>query len=282
MTDTVRATTPRRATRAEPELRRSDLRRHRPRAPMSGSACPTTPPTTARSPTSPPTSTTPTRAYNPIAPEVWKELREAAAPSPTPTATAACGCRSRTTPCTRSPTTPSTSRAVRVVVSVGRPGDLALPAPDRWRAADHQRPAVPRHGPPPAAAGVRAEADRAVGARGPHAVPANCSTGIGDDHAGRDVIDAAVQYAQHIPVNVIGRMLGFPAGGRGPVPQVRPRRARAHRRRAGHPRGHGRLGNYITAQIHDHRENPRDDLTTYLMNVEIDGHAGRPTRSSAA
>ena len=32
-------------------------------------------------------------AYNPIAPEVWKELREAAARSPTPIATAACGCR---------------------------------------------------------------------------------------------------------------------------------------------------------------------------------------------
>lgn len=30
-------------------------------------------------------------------------------------------------------------------------------------------------------------------------------------------------------------------------------------------------GIYILAQIQDHRENPRDDLTSYLMNVEIEG-----------
>ena len=32
------------------------------------------------------------------------------------------------------------------------------------------------------------------------------------------------------------------------------------------------LGKYIAAQIQDHRENPRDDLTSYLMNVELDGN----------
>ncbi len=32
------------------------------------------------------------------------------------------------------------------------------------------------------------------------------------------------------------------------------------------------LGAYITQQIKDHRENPRDDLTSYLMNVELDGN----------
>ena len=31
-----------------------------------------------------------------------------------------------------------------------------------------------------------------------------------DSVAGQEVIDAAVDYAQHIPVNVIARMLGFP------------------------------------------------------------------------
>ena len=55
--------------------------------------------------------------------------RGRAARSPTPTATAACGCRSRTTPCTRSPTTPRTSPAAPWWSTVGRPGDLALPAP---------------------------------------------------------------------------------------------------------------------------------------------------------
>ncbi|MBA3605887.1 MAG: cytochrome P450, partial [Acidimicrobiia bacterium] len=33
---------------------------------------------------------------------------------------------------------------------------------------------------------------------------------MGDITPGETVVDAAVQYAQHIPVNVISRMLGFP------------------------------------------------------------------------
>ena len=33
---------------------------------------------------------------------------------------------------------------------------------------------------------------------------------MGDIEAGQTVIDAAVQYTQHIPVAVIGRMLGLP------------------------------------------------------------------------
>ena len=37
-----------------------------------------------------------------------------------------------------------------------------------------------------------------------------CWTSMGEITPGETVIDAAVQYAQHIPVNVIGRMLGFP------------------------------------------------------------------------
>jgi cytochrome P450 len=32
------------------------------------------------------------------------------------------------------------------------------------------------------------------------------------------------------------------------------------------------LGNYIAAQIADHRQNPRDDLTSYLMDIEIEGN----------
>ena len=31
------------------------------------------------------------------------------------------------------------------------------------------------------------------------------------------------------------------------------------------------LGNYIYDQIQDHKANPRDDLTSYLLNVEIEG-----------
>jgi cytochrome P450 len=32
------------------------------------------------------------------------------------------------------------------------------------------------------------------------------------------------------------------------------------------------LGDYISVQIADHRANPRDDLTSYLLDVEIDGN----------
>ncbi len=55
---------------------------------------------------------------------------------------------------------------------------------------------------------------------------------MGPITAGETVVDAAQQYAQHIPVNVIARMLGLPAGGRRPVPGVRPRRAGRRQPRA--------------------------------------------------
>ena len=85
-----------------------------------------------------------------------------------------------------------------------------------------------------------------------------------------DVVDAAVQYAQHIPVNVIARMLGFPLEdadifrgfvhdvleGINSSPEVR-------------HAAFGRLDLYIDAQIQDHVANPRDDLTGYLMNTTI-------------
>jgi cytochrome P450 len=32
-----------------------------------------------------------------------------------------------------------------------------------------------------------------------------------------------------------------------------------------------RLDDYLTAQIEEHRENPRDDLTSYLLGMEIEG-----------
>ena len=69
---------------------------------------------------------------------------------------------------------------------VGRPSRRSGHAvTDRWRTADHQRPAVPQHGPPTAAARVRAEADRTVGARDPTAVPGTARRDR-RHHAGRD------------------------------------------------------------------------------------------------
>lgn len=86
------------------------------------------------------------------------------------------------------------------------------------------------------------------------------------------LIDAAVQYAQHIPVNVIARMLGFPLEdqdlfrefvhdvleGINSDPDVR-------------MANFERLDAYIATQIEEHRQNPRDDLTSYLLEVELFG-----------
>jgi cytochrome P450 len=100
---------------------------------------------------------------------------------------------------------------------------------------------------------------------------------MGDIVDGESVVDAAVQYAQHIPVNVISRMLGFPPGdddlfrtfvhdvieGVNLPPEQRFAKFEV-------------LDQYLAAQLADHRANPRDDLTTYLMNVEIDGNKLAP------
>ena len=89
---------------------------------------------------------------------------------------------------------------------------------------------------------------------------------------GGDVVDAAAAYAQHIPVRVIADMLGFPiADG----PQFRefaenklqainvPEEQRVTQMSA--------LYLYLLAQVHDHLDDPRDDLTTFLITAEMDG-----------
>jgi cytochrome P450 len=85
-------------------------------------------------------------------------------------------------------------------------------------------------------------------------------------------VDAALDYAQHIPVRVIARLLGFPPGDddllRGfvhdlleginlPAEEQMP--------------GRDRLDAYLNAQIEDHRAHPREDLTSYLLSARIDG-----------
>ena len=93
-----------------------------------------------------------------------------------------------------------------------------------------------------------------------------------DAFEGQDVVDAAYDYAQHIPMRVIADMLGFPqADG----PRFRefvestleginlPPEERFARM--------GKLFDYLLAQIHAHLERPREDLTTFLINVELYG-----------
>ena len=93
-----------------------------------------------------------------------------------------------------------------------------------------------------------------------------------DGLRGREVVDAAEGYAQHIPVRVIARMLGFPEEDaelfRGFVNHVLEGVDKSMEERA---LGMGELFAYLQAQVADHRANPRDDLTTFLLNSEMDG-----------
>jgi cytochrome P450 len=98
-----------------------------------------------------------------------------------------------------------------------------------------------------------------------------------DTFDGQDVVDAAGDYAQHIPMRVIADMLGFPPedGSRFRVfvedlleginlpPDERIERV-------------SRLFDYLLIQVHDHIDSPREDLTTYLLNVELYGHKLAP------
>jgi cytochrome P450 len=102
-----------------------------------------------------------------------------------------------------------------------------------------------------------------------------------DSFAGRSMVDAASDYAEHIPVRVIANMLGFPPED---GPQFRefvedlleginlPPDDRVARI--------SRLLGYLLDQVHDHLDNPRDDLTTYLIDAELYGHKLDPSHVS--
>jgi cytochrome P450 len=91
--------------------------------------------------------------------------------------------------------------------------------------------------------------------------------------------DAAVEYAQHIPVRVIVKMLGFPQEDsdifRDFIHQIIEQvDMPAEERRA--LQQEGRLDAYIGARIDEHLANPQDDLTTFLLEAEIDGERLHP------
>jgi cytochrome P450 len=100
-----------------------------------------------------------------------------------------------------------------------------------------------------------------------------------DATAGRTDIDAAVEYAQHIPLRVIVRMLGFPQEDadlfrrfiRMVLEDVD---QSADERRA--QIEDGELDEYMNARIAEHLAQPRDDLTSFLLEAELDGNKLTP------
>jgi cytochrome P450 len=99
-----------------------------------------------------------------------------------------------------------------------------------------------------------------------------------DAMEGQDVVDAAREYAQYIPMRVIADMLGFPPED-GPrfrefvenaLESVnRPPQERLER--------FTKLSDYLLVQIRDHLDNPRDDLTSYLIDAELNGQKLDPS-----
>jgi hypothetical protein len=99
-----------------------------------------------------------------------------------------------------------------------------------------------------------------------------------DAFATSETVDAAAEYAQHIPIRVIADMLGFPPED---GPQFRvfvedaleavnlPPDERAART--------DNLFNYLYAQVRDHIDHPRDDLTSFLAEAEMGGHKLEPS-----
>ena len=91
------------------------------------------------------------------------------------------------------------------------------------------------------------------------------------DMGDAELIDAAVQYSQHIPVKIIAMMLGFPLEDadvfRGFVHDILEGINVAPEQRMA---AFERLDTYIDAQVRDHIAKPREDLTTFLLDTTID------------
>jgi cytochrome P450 len=165
-----------------------------------------------------------------------------------------------------------TSRSV--VVSEVRPGGTDLPAPIGI--------APPITSDPPFHALARrmllpAFAPKAIDALEPF-TRETCRELL-DAFEGRSEVDAAVEYAQHIPVRVIVKMLGFPVEDADLFRKfikmiLEDVDATAEERQA--QADSGELDRYLDERIAEHIAEPRDDLTTFLLNAELDGQKLHP------
>ena len=100
-----------------------------------------------------------------------------------------------------------------------------------------------------------------------------------DATADKEQLDAAVDYARHIPLRVIIGMLGFPQEDadifRKFIRMVLEDVDQSEEERQ-EVIVSGEIDEYIDAQIAEHQKDPRDDLTTFLLQAELDGNRLEP------
>jgi cytochrome P450 len=93
--------------------------------------------------------------------------------------------------------------------------------------------------------------------------------------SGADIVDAAEQYAQHIPVRVIADMLGLPREDGDKFREFIHRILESFDADAWENTEQfdyeDTLDYYLLQHIAKHREEPKDDLIGYLLGVEMDG-----------
>lgn len=96
--------------------------------------------------------------------------------------------------------------------------------------------------------------------------------GLLDDIGASNHIDAAQQYAQHVPTMVTARMLGFPDDDAAMIREWVKRGFEGvnHPLEAQIAHQMEKEG-YLDGVIEDHLSEPRDDLTSYLIAAEMDG-----------
>ena len=168
-------------------------------------------------------------------------------------------------------TTHFTSRTV--VIGNGRPGEEAMPAPIGV--------APPITSDPPFHQIARrlilpAFAPRPINALEPR-IRALC-TRLLDKVENNEIVNGGTDYAQFIPPGVIDYMLGFPEEDEDLFREF------VHIVLEGidetdlekRIETFAPIEQYFTRQIEDHQANPRDDLTSYLLNIELDGQKLQP------
>ena len=90
--------------------------------------------------------------------------------------------------------------------------------------------------------------------------------------SGRPVVDAATEYAQHIPVRVIAAMLGLPEEDGDRFRSFIHRILEKPGQYTGTVAPEDTLVHYLSEHINRRRQEPgRDDLIGYLLSTEVDG-----------